>query len=225
MIISYRDRFIFFHTPKVAGVSMRHFIQTSHRCTKLETHISDENKKKLPFQAYPHLFRVVQRHTTVDDYTMYMNDSFSTQVWNEFWKFAFVRNPWDRLVSLYHWNAQISSELAGRFEIQFPTVGEWVPQLYDNWANSKEDFNLLPQHKWTHHEGERQAVDFIGRFENIQEDYKVVLRHMGLPEDSELGRRNVSKHNDYRTYYTDETAKQVSEIFARDIELFSYEFG
>jgi hypothetical protein len=196
-----------------------------HRCPELETHISDENERKIEFEACPHMFEVRQRHTTVDDYLEYINGDFSQQIWSDFWKFAFVRNPWDRVVSLYYWHYQIASpKMAIKFQKQYPTVGDWIPQLYHNWKTSQMDSNLLPQHNWTHHKGETKAVDFIGRFENIKEDNKIVMKHMGLPEDTHFGHHNATKRNDYKTYYTDETADQIAQIFARDIELFGYTF-
>ena len=66
-------------------------------------------------------------------------------------------------------------------------------------------------------------VDFIGRFENLNEDTGTVFRNLGISGAS-LPHNNSSHHRDYRSYYTEETRDLVAERYARDIEFFGYEF-
>jgi chondroitin 4-sulfotransferase 11 len=67
-------------------------------------------------------------------------------------------------------------------------------------------------------------VDFIGRFEHLQEDFDVISRHLGRAP-VELPRTNTSQHATYTEYYSPATAEMVAKRYAQDIKQFGYRFG
>jgi hypothetical protein len=71
-------------------------------------------------------------------------------------------------------------------------------------------------------ENGKELVDFVGRYENMEEDFASVCRKIGI--DIALPHVNRSEHAHYRDYYTAETKAIVSRLFARDIERFHYTF-
>ena len=125
--------------------------------------------------------------------------------------FGFVRNPWDRMVSLYHFcvqkheprNINQASLISNGFE----------KSLLTNTIDS----------------GQRDAMwyldgcDCIGRFERLQDDFDGICDILGV-EHRTVGKINASKHDDYRTYYTPEMIDHVAEKHKRTIELFGYTF-
>lgn len=133
------------------------------------------------------------------------------RVWDDYFKFAFVRNPWDRMIS--NWKMLMSN-------ISFV---EFV-KLYPYRNNLGCIWHTLPM--WTHifdNKGNK-LVDFIGKFENLQEDFNTICDKIGIPQ-KQLPHKNATKHKHYTEYYDEETKEIVAKKYAKDIEYFGYKFG
>jgi hypothetical protein len=151
---------------------------------------------------------------------------FGEATFNSYFKFAFVRNPWDRVVSSYffykkggntgfhHW-AQTHLLEYGNFE-SFVRGCFKREGVYDH-------KHLIPQHQFLCDETQALAVDFLGRFENFEEDFTRLRQRLG-GLGSELRHLNATKRSDYRDYYTDETRAIVAQAYRTDLALFGYEF-
>jgi hypothetical protein len=137
------------------------------------------------------------------------------KMWDSFFKFGFVRNPWDYRVSLYNFVKKNPNH--PRYIIaKDMTFKEFLIFWNKNkigWPSQKDFF----------YNDDKCLVDFIGRFENLEQDFQAVCDRIGIK--AELLRVNSSKRKrDYRQYYTPETRDLVARYFKEDIEVFEYEF-
>lgn len=131
-----------------------------------------------------------------------------------------MRNPWDRLVSWYEMCIDVGEPNAFQRYVRdgFPTFASFVTDATTG-PGAKTARNQLDY--LTDEEG-RIIVDFVGRHENVDADFAAVAARLGLAD--ELPRINVSRHGDYRAYYTGVTREIVARRLVRDIEVFGYRF-
>ena len=164
-------------------------------------------------------------------------DDVGQMEWDLAFKFTFVRNPYDMVVSAYEFNrSKHPRDNHGPrlyMEGRVPPFSEWVrtalrnPRQYpgSDWGARTSPWitRWSPQCHWHLVDG-LDSLDYVGRVENLEDDLRYVGAHLGI-EIKEVGRHNSSKrHRDYRPYYDDETAALVEGAFAEDLELFDYAF-
>lgn len=190
-----KNNCIFIHVPKVAGTSI------------LEAFAGDKIKRNhLPWYVY---------------YTA--NPSF----YRSAFKFSFVRNPWDRAVSAYRYlesGGNKKSDLeASKIVSKYKDFDDFVINGLGQ-GFFRNHLLFLPQSDFIVNNDQALAVDFIGRFENLTQDFESVLRRLGI--EGRLVKANASKRRgDYRSYYKKEqTADVISDIYRQDISFFLYEF-
>jgi hypothetical protein len=135
-------------------------------------------------------------------------------VYASLFKFAFVRNPWDRLVSRYAY--LLHNEKHPRHEFVQKMKG------FDDYVAWEIRRGKFFQHTYVTGSDGKLIVDFIGHYEKLREDFATVCSRLGVSAD--LPRANASSHRDYRTYYSDATRELVGNYFKHDIELFGYDF-
>tara|TARA_B110000444_G_scaffold260638_1_gene308413 strand:- start:1279 stop:2544 length:1266 start_codon:yes stop_codon:yes gene_type:complete len=140
--------------------------------------------------------------------------------------YAFVRNPWDRLVSAFFYLKGGGNWLPDEedYEKYLAKYSNFTDMLL-NWDDDiLNQCHIKEQYKWICDDEENIIVDFVGRFENLQEDFNVVCDKTGIPRN-QLPHTNKTKHKSYTEYYDDETKQIVAEKYAKDIEYFGYKFG
>lgn len=218
MLISPTHSFIFFHVAKVAGVSIREalapYTQEPERF-KIKRPRQEVNGQPNPLYAR---WDSMLTHATVKQTQQALPEQFAT-----FYKFAFVRNPWDWQVSMYHFLLKMQPELDAHTVAQlgsFETYLDWVvatdkPRPFPRGATKLQKAMLVDQN------GDI-GVDDVGRFETLSDDFNRFANKIGI--NVTLPNRNRSQHKGYQDYYNARTKTIVATHFAEDIDLFKYVF-
>ena len=167
-------------------------------------------------------------HMTIDQYQLV----FSRNEFKTYFKFAFVRNPWDRLVSAYHFMKEggfgaDDQKWAEKNLAEYHDFGDFVK----GWLNRKNIqspssvVHFLPQFKFVCTKDNVPAVDFIGYFENLEEDMAYIRDRLGISGRELLFlNKTRSRRQDYRSYYTEETKNIVADVYREDVRIFGYDF-
>jgi len=197
---------IFIHIPKTAGTSIIKVLMPE----KFDTGKPPQNHSR-PFEFI----------------------KSNPSLWQSYFTFTFVRNPWDRFVSSFLYNAKVA-------KINFAKTGTSPRGIRKVILDCDSDINKFiietpgqvilkgfqfpPQTSWLCNGDTYIQIDFIGRFENLQEDFNYVCDKIGLkPINLPHENPNVSRKR-YQEYYTEETKKIVYEYYKTEIEYFNYKF-
>jgi hypothetical protein len=148
-------------------------------------------------------------------------EQIGSEQWQNQFTFSFVRNPWDRVVSQYHYRLTINKTNLASDKISF---NDWVKLTYQNKDSVYYDKPLLfmQQIDWLVDADSTILVDFIGRFENLESDFRYVCKQINHPYN--LLHLNSTIHDNYKQYYNDESVDIVRRYFINDIRIFNYMF-
>ena len=138
------------------------------------------------------------------------------QKFDEYFKFSFVRNPWDWHVSQYFYHMQNPKALFHH------TFKEMDFDAFIHWSIAHTEESNNRQKAFLCDESGRLMVDFVGKYENLEDDFAHIARQLGLK--ARLQRRNPSAHLGYRQYYDDSLREEIARAFKEDIDYFGYEF-
>ncbi|MEZ5828261.1 MAG: sulfotransferase family 2 domain-containing protein [Hyphomicrobiales bacterium] len=230
MIVSHKHKFIFLKTKKTAGTSIE--LALTKLCGDEDvitplTKIDEDQRaggrgaqnwrlhgwwgSKRPIWKR-RLFKF-----TAEDYGFYNHMPAEAakallgndQAWRGYFKFAFDRNPWDRQVSFYHHRY--------RREDVPPPFPEFIHNDRRARINNYEIYSI----------GGDVAVDFLGRYENLEADLRHALSQVGVTFDDELPRAKTTFRKDkrpYREFYDADTRDIVGNWYSREIKLLDYAF-
>jgi len=207
MIISHKHEFIFAAVPKTGTHSVRHALREHLGADDLEQ-VRLFVEKKLPF---PELARIGHGHISFAQ----LRPVLGEETFDRYFKFAFVRNPFDRFVSY----CAFATSRDGAFH-RNPQA---VMRHFLFTAPPLQHMVFQPQHSFLVGADGHLLADMLGRVEEMQSSYDAICARIGIPS-TPLSRANSSRHEDYRGYYDQELIDGVTKLYARDLELFGYEF-
>lgn len=183
-MISHSHKFLFIQIPKTATSSIHSVLA--------------------PHMEYD--YTQISRHAKYSEAAEFYPES------KNYFKFSFVRNPWDRLLSFYFFKKTDKAKEKIPDDLSFKNF------ILTALISGQTAFN------------QKSYIDgfdencFIGRFETLQDDFDKICDTIGIPKNK-LPLRNATDHNDYTEYYDNETREIVAEKYAKDIEYFNYKFG
>jgi len=207
MIVSHLHRFIFAAIPKTGTHSVRQ---------ALREHLGPEDieqvglfvNKRFP---YDELAQIKHGHLGLQQVRPFIGEA----AFADYFKFAFVRNPFDRFVSYCAFMTRANAA----FERNPGAVMRNI--LFE--VRPLHHILFQPQHTLLVDDEGRLLTDTIGRVEDMQASYDAICTRLGIPS-AKLGQVNSSKRGDYRAYYDPELIAGVADLYRRDLELFGYEF-
>jgi hypothetical protein len=142
---------------------------------------------------------------------------FDPRKYKKYFKFAFVRNPWDRVVSCYF--NKVVTKSHPPFAICYGKSFEEFVYFINSCDLTQVDIHIQLQTKLI----PLEHVDFVGRMERFSKDIKYVLKRIGM-NCGEIQRYNASKHEHYSQYYNNITRRIIADKYKADIEAFGYQF-
>lgn len=140
---------------------------------------------------------------------------------SQFFKFAFVRNPWDKVVSQYFYLKQRPMLRKYMGLGRWSSFGKYVKILQEH---SDLHVQSFPQTRFLVDETGQLMVDYVGRFETLQKDFEHVAEKLQLDSSTLPHSMKSSGRNRYPKYYNQRTRKIVEQVYASDLEMFEYEF-
>jgi hypothetical protein len=208
-MISDKHKCIHIHIPKCAGTSIDKAI-----CGRVTNEFDKKNK-------------LWKQHATAQQAKKYYA---SEKQWNDYFKFAIIRNPFDRIVSSYNWLCRKIKPSNFRDRLLFKDFiyrrGKFKDLLNSSLIIKKENryHQIRSSTDYIMDENDNIIVDYIGRFENLKDDWNFICEKIGTKIELVHHNKHSRDHKHYRDYYDDETREFVAKACEKDLKLFGYEF-
>ena len=207
MIVSHQHRFVFVAIPKTGTHSVRQALRAHLGPDDIEQ-VGLFVNKRFPFDA---LAQIQHGHLSLEQVRPFLGE----QAFADYFKFAFVRNPFDRFVSYCAFMTRANDAFARDPRAVMRHI------LFN--LRPLDHILFRPQHELLVDAGGRLAADQVGRVEEMQASFDAICARIGIPA-AKLGQVNSSRHGDYRAYYDPQLIKGVAELYSGDLTLFDYEY-
>lgn len=233
-MICHHYKTIFIHLPKNAGQSIEHVFLNLLNLTW-------ETRAPLLLRPNntPEIGPPVLAHLKAHEYVLH---KYVTQEqFDAYFKFAFVRNPWDRMISIYKYLG-----FSKKYEFNNFLKGVF---LKEQWVDNY--WFVGPQSEFIYDNNGELKVDFVGRFENLQKDFNQICTQIGISiikipyvnksdqkkveprttlvklikDRFKHKRKSIPTFKSYQEYNDEESKEIIAELYKTDIELFGYQFN
>ncbi len=214
MILSRGRRYIFIHIPKTGGTAMA--LALEGRAMKDDLMLGDTPKARNRrgrldgVSAKGRLWK----HSRLAD----LEGVITADEMSDLFVFTLVRNPWDRVVSYYHW---LQVQTFDHPAVKLAQRVEFDAFVRD--PQTRAAFRATPARSYVSDGQGRDQCDLYIRLEHFEADAEPLWDHLGF--SLRLERANTSSRNaDYRPYFDHDSARLIGEDFAEDVARFSYAF-
>tara|TARA_B110000967_G_C18728538_1_gene481419 strand:- start:311 stop:934 length:624 start_codon:yes stop_codon:yes gene_type:complete len=207
MIVSHAKQFIFFAVPKTGTHAVRELLSIHKGADDWEQQVLF-GKQLSPI---PEIAKIQHGHISAQQIEPYLDKS----VWQDYFKFAIVRNPFDRFISICFF-------LNRQNPLFLETPLQWMKS-----AIQAKEFRarvlVKPQFLQLSDAQGNIAMDYVGRYETLQNSVDEICLSLKV-ESSQLQKRNTSEHQQYREYYDEELKSAVEIVYAEDLRRFNYSY-
>lgn len=213
MLVNWEKNYLFVHLPKTGGTSITQLLK--HDCDRvwlplrLIGYLFDHSGHTLPDRLFPIVG--YPYHITAKD----LRQLWGKERFDELTSFAFIRNPWDLVVSEYFY---IQKKWDHPHKHTVRSLGSFT--AYVRWKQNTGYHRQ--QCNWLYADDGTMLVKHLGRFETYEQDATEILRLIGRAED--IPHHNATERKSYQNYYTDELIQAVAEMYATDIDRFGYTY-
>ena len=225
-MISHKHSTIFVHIPKNAGQSVEKVFLDDLGLTW-----EDRIVLLLGVNISPNIGPPRLAHLLARDYTE--NFFISEKLFDQYFKFAIVRNPWSRVFSFYKFLTKQRIEFNKFIKYRF---------YEDYFCSEKYSWFVRPQADYLVDQNDMLLVDYVGKFELIDEAFDYIKPKSNLAGDITLPKKNISKSKSrlnffpsrlspfeipnmpYTEAYDDYSIDIVSKLYEKDCSMFDYSF-
>ena len=230
MIISHNYKFIFIKTNKTAGTSIE--LALSKYCGPRDiitpiTPIDERLRNSLGYPGPQNYLAPLSDYTLRDWAKLILKgvrkkrfyshipaqtikQYIQQNIWDDYYKFCFERNPWDRIISLYYWRYKSEPR---------PTIAEFLDSGIPMFLR-KRGYNLYTIN-------DHVVVDRICRFENISKEIETVRMRLGIPDKLELPQAKSNTRKDKRSYreiINHNDRNKIEQLLDKEFDLLGYKF-
>lgn len=206
----FKTKLIFYRIPKNASTSI--YKQLGKK--NVINLYYDEIAKRADQRIYKNIFDT--SHLKPEELR-----SFNILNVDDFFSFCVVRNPWDRVVSMYEFSILNKDLFKKAYSINKEDFISFCNVIKDR----KNDPFFIGSHKQSEWIDKKTPPNKILFFESLQEDFSSMIKEINLiGVTPKLPHQNKTKHNHYSQYYNSETKQIISEVFEEDIDNFRYIF-
>ena len=210
--INHDKKALFIHIPKTGGSYIAEILQKhygfknyylqrpDHKtfCLEKDSSVDKHENKIHGTLMYYKTSQQLNKIMGMDDYK-----------WSSYYIFSFIRNPYDRIIS--GWN------YCNKYNIPFDNYLNINLNSYDYWHV------LMSQSRHLINNNGKINVNFIGKFENMENDLKTVLNNIGIYNvNHNHFKKNSKKHDNYKKYYDKYILEKVNFIIREDLDNFDY---